>query len=174
MVAAATRSSPSAAVGTKPFPSDVLPCLLPCLLPRLLRLRRARLPNRFQHLFQGFALLLDLDGLPRFPERAVDPICGAESADGVRRFRVHLEAGTGLALIVDPALVIRLLLGTNDFGQLLPVARCFGVALLALGLGCWPSPGAGNGSPALRGMLTYNLLIALFLVASVIESVAFF
>jgi hypothetical protein len=27
-------------------------------------------------------LLFDLDGLPRLAERAVDPICGAESADG--------------------------------------------------------------------------------------------
>jgi hypothetical protein len=78
-------------------------------------------------------------------------------------FATIVEVGTGLALIVDPALVIRLLLGTNDFGQLLPVAQCFGVALLALGLACWPSAAAGNGLPALRGMLTYNLLIALFL-----------
>jgi hypothetical protein len=61
--------------------------------------------------------------------------------------------------------VVTLLLGTNDFGQLLPVARCFGVALLALTLACWPSglSAAGKGSPALRGMLTYNFLIALFL-----------
>jgi len=88
-------------------------------------------------------------------------------------FAAIVEVGTGFALIVDPALVIRLLLGTNDFEQLLPVARCFGVALLALGLACWPSPGAGNGSPALRGMLTYNLLIALFLAyIGVVERVA--
>jgi len=53
---------------------------------------------------------------------------------------------------------------SNDFGLLLPVARCLCVALLALGLACRPSLTAGNGSPALRGRLTYNLLIALFLV----------
>ncbi len=64
-----------------------------------------------------------------------------------------------------PVLVIRLLLGTSEFGQLLPLARCFGVALLALALACWPSAlsAAGKGSPPLQGMLTYNFLIALFL-----------
>jgi hypothetical protein len=81
-------------------------------------------------------------------------------------FSAVVETVTGLALIVAPALVITMLLGTNDFGQLLPVARCFGVALLGLALACWPSglSAAGKGSPALRGMLTYNFMIALFLV----------
>ncbi len=79
-------------------------------------------------------------------------------------FAAVVEVGTGLALIVDPALVIRLLLHTNEFGRLMPLARCFGIALIALGLACWPSrPRAGNGAPALRGMLTYNALIASFL-----------
>jgi hypothetical protein len=83
----------------------------------------------------------------------------------VLAFSAIVEAVTGLALIVAPTLVVKLLLGTNDFGELLPVARCFGVALLALALGCWPSglSAAGKGSPALREMLTYNFLIALFL-----------
>jgi hypothetical protein len=80
-------------------------------------------------------------------------------------FSTIVEVATGFALIGDPALVIRLLLGTSEFGQLLPVARCFGVALLGLALACWPSGlgAAGKGSPALRGMLAYNALIALFL-----------
>jgi hypothetical protein len=78
-------------------------------------------------------------------------------------------------LIVDPSLVIRLLLGTDDFGRLLPVARCFGATLLALGLACWPSVAPGNGSPALRGILTYNSLIALFLASlGVVERVGGF
>jgi hypothetical protein len=92
-----------------------------------------------------------------------------ESSLSVRRntlaFSTIVEVATGLALIVNPALVITLLLGTNDFGQLMPLARCFGVALLGLGLACWPSrlSGVGTGSPALRRMFTYNALIALFL-----------
>jgi hypothetical protein len=83
----------------------------------------------------------------------------------VLAFSAVVETVTGLALIVAPGLVVQLLLGTNDFGQLLPVARCFGVALLGLALACWPSglSAAGKGSPALRGMLAYNFLIALFL-----------
>jgi hypothetical protein len=75
-------------------------------------------------------------------------------------FSVAVEIATGIASIVGPAVVIELLLGTSDFGQLLPVARCFGVALLGLGLACWPArQSAANGSPAVRGMLTYNALL---------------
>jgi hypothetical protein len=83
----------------------------------------------------------------------------------VLAFSAVVETVTGLALIVAPALVITLLLGASEFGQLLPVARCFGVALLALALACWPNglSAAGKGSPALHGMLAYNFLIALFL-----------
>ena len=62
-----------------------------------------------------------------------------------------LEAGTGLALIVAPALVGRLLLGAELAGVAVVIARVAGIALLALGVGCWPGP-------ALLGMLAYNAL----------------
>jgi Ca2+/Na+ antiporter len=79
-------------------------------------------------------------------------------------FAAVVEVGTGLALTVDPAIVVRFLLGAEltDLGTVL--GRCFGIALLALGLACWPGrlPGEG-GSPAFRAMLTYNVLIALYL-----------
>ena len=73
-----------------------------------------------------------------------------------------LEAidGTGLALMFDPALVVALLLGADVSGVGVPLGRCFGIALLALGLACWRSEGA---APALQGMLMYNGLIALYL-----------
>jgi hypothetical protein len=61
------------------------------------------------------------------------------------------EAVTGVALIVVPALVGRLLLGVELAGVSVVVARVAGIALLALGIGCWP------GTP-LCGMLTYNAL----------------
>ena len=61
------------------------------------------------------------------------------------------EAATGLALMVVPSLVGRLLLGTELAGVSVVVARVAGIALLALGVGCWP------GTP-LCGMLTYNAL----------------
>ena len=42
------------------------------------------------------------------------------------------------------------------------LGRCFGIALLALGLACWPGGGAAqSGAPAVRAMLVYNALIAL-------------
>ncbi len=80
-------------------------------------------------------------------------------------FASIVEIGTGLAVIVVPHLVVTLLLGEDVAGVGVAVARCFGVALLALGLACWPS-GANlpADSPAVRGMFVYNALIAVFLV----------
>jgi hypothetical protein len=75
-------------------------------------------------------------------------------------FAAVAEAGTGLVLMIDPAIVIRLLLGAEISGAL--VGRFFGIALIALGLACWPKRGESN-LPALRAMLVYNLLIALYL-----------
>jgi hypothetical protein len=66
------------------------------------------------------------------------------------------EAATGLALLVVPALVGRLLLGEEFTGVTIPVARVAGIALIALGIACWP------GLP-LVGMLTYSAPIALYL-----------
>jgi hypothetical protein len=68
-----------------------------------------------------------------------------------------LEAATGLGLIAVPILVVRLLLGGELSGVSIPVARVTGIALLALGVCCWP------GSTALCGMLTYGALVTLYL-----------
>jgi hypothetical protein len=67
------------------------------------------------------------------------------------------EVATGLALIVVPSLVGRLLFGAEFTGVANPAARVTGIALLALGVGCWP------GSTALCGMLTYGALVTLYL-----------
>jgi hypothetical protein len=48
-----------------------------------------------------------------------------------------IEALTGLALIVVPTLVVRLLLGGESSGAAIPLGRVAGVALLALGVACW-------------------------------------
>ena len=68
------------------------------------------------------------------------------------------EAATGLALIVVPSLVVRLLFGAELTGVAIPVARVTGIALIALGVGCWP------GSTAFCGMLTYGALATLYLL----------
>jgi len=79
-------------------------------------------------------------------------------------FSAVVEVGTGLALIIDPAIVIALLLGTNEPGTGIPLARFLGIALLALGLACWPSgQRVEHGSKPFQGMLIYNLLVAPFL-----------
>jgi len=67
------------------------------------------------------------------------------------------EVATGMALLIVPSLVGRLLFGAEFTGVANPAARVTGIALLALGVGCWP------GSTALCGMLTYGALVTLYL-----------
>jgi len=79
-------------------------------------------------------------------------------------FAAIVEVGTGLALMIVPASVAPLLLGADLSGVGAVLSRCFGIALVALGLACWPRPQrAEDDSPAFRAMLTYNVLIALYL-----------
>ena len=66
------------------------------------------------------------------------------------------EAATGLALLVVPSLVGRLLLGQEPTGVAIPVARVLGIALIALAVACWP------GTP-LVGMLAYSAAVTLYL-----------
>ena len=79
-------------------------------------------------------------------------------------FAAVVEVSTGLVLMIDPAIVVTLLLGAEVSGAGTLLGRCFGIALFALGLACWPSrQRAEGGSPAFRAMLIYNVLIALYL-----------
>ena len=74
------------------------------------------------------------------------------------------EAGTGLALLIVPSLVGRLLLGEELTGIAIPVARVAGIALIALGVACWPGSDADRSpSRALRAMLCYSLFTTLYL-----------
>jgi hypothetical protein len=76
-----------------------------------------------------------------------------------------LEAVTGLALVVAPPVVARLLLGADVAGVGAIVGRVAGCALVALGLACWPfRDAASRPAPALRAMLAYNLLVTCYLV----------
>ena len=72
-------------------------------------------------------------------------------------FAALAEAATGLALMIAPSFVARLLLGTELTGVSLPLARVAGIALIALGVACWP------GATALCGMLTYTVLATVYL-----------
>ena len=53
-------------------------------------------------------------------------------------FAALAEAATGVALIVVPSLVVRLLLGTELSGVAVAVGRVAGISLLSLGVACWP------------------------------------
>ena len=71
------------------------------------------------------------------------------------------ELATGIALIAVPAVVVSLLLAPVTSATVVPVARVAGIALIALGLACWPGRhGAGNA--AFRALLIYNLLVAAY------------
>jgi len=75
-----------------------------------------------------------------------------------------IEAATGLALMIYPPILSRLLLGEDVFGAGIALGRIAGFALLSLGLACWPAikPLERN-TPALRALLLYNLLATLYL-----------
>ena len=66
------------------------------------------------------------------------------------------EAATGVALLIVPSLVVQLLFGAALAGIAITVTRVTGIALIALGVACWP------GTP-LVGMLTYSAAITLYL-----------
>ena len=71
-------------------------------------------------------------------------------------FAAVAEAATGLALLIVPSLVGQLLLGEELTGVAIPVARVAGIALIALGIACWPGP-------PLVGMLIYSAVVTLYL-----------
>jgi hypothetical protein len=71
-------------------------------------------------------------------------------------FAAIAEVATGLALLIVPSLVGQLLLGEELAGIAIPVARVAGIAVIALGIACWP------GTPLL-GMLTYSALVTVYL-----------
>jgi hypothetical protein len=66
------------------------------------------------------------------------------------------EAATGMALLVVPSFVARLLFGEELTGVAIPVARVTGIALLGLSIACWPGP------PRV-GMLTYSAVVTVYL-----------
>src|SRR6476619_6434756 len=71
-------------------------------------------------------------------------------------FAAMAEAATGLALLIVPSLVGQLLFGEQFAGATIAVARVAGIALIALGIACWPGP-------PLAGMLVYSAAVTLYL-----------
>jgi hypothetical protein len=77
---------------------------------------------------------------------------------GALQFAAVGEAITGFALLLVPSIVGQLLLGEALVGVSVPVARVAGLALIGLGLACWPGP------PTL-GMVIYSGSITVYLSA---------
>jgi hypothetical protein len=66
------------------------------------------------------------------------------------------EIATGLALLVVPLYVAKLLLGVELDDAAISIARVAGIALVGLGITCWPGP-------PLIGMLIYSGAVTLYL-----------
>jgi len=66
------------------------------------------------------------------------------------------EAATGVALLLVPSLVAQLLFSAELAGVGTTMARVAGIALIGLGVACWPGP------PRI-GLLTYSVAAALYL-----------
>ena len=78
----------------------------------------------------------------------------------VLKLAAAAEAATGVILVGFPPIVVSLLFGVGVAGFAEVVSRFAGIALIGLGLSCWP--GAAGRSP-LNGMLVYGTLAALYL-----------
>ena len=78
-------------------------------------------------------------------------------------FASVVEVGTGIVVVLVPTLVVKLLLGFEVSADGVLLARCFGIALMALSFACWPGKRVEGSSAPFRGMLIYNAAIALYL-----------
>lgn len=75
------------------------------------------------------------------------------------------EGATGVALILAPGLVVRLLFASELDGTGLSVARVAGMVLFAFALTCWVAARNGEPKAITVGMLVYNLLVGAYFVS---------
>jgi len=90
------------------------------------------------------------------PVRSISPV--KDAARPALALAALGEAATGLALLLAPAIIVRLLLGLDDLtGVAVALARITGISLIGLGLSCW------SRDTRLVGMLTYSVGVTLYL-----------
>ena len=78
------------------------------------------------------------------------------------------EAATGLVLMVFPKPVAQLLFGADAAGVGLVIARVAGMALVALGIACWPRA-RSDASAGRTAMLFYSALATVYLSALAVD-----
>lgn len=83
----------------------------------------------------------------------------ATSIRGLVALATGLEAITGVARMLAPGVLVALLLGGAPADAGIAVGRVAGIALLALGLACWPGCDLRAAS---RGLLVCNLPAAVY------------
>jgi len=74
----------------------------------------------------------------------------------VLAFAAVVEIATGVTLLLAPSLISQWLFAADLVGIAITIARVAGIALIGLGVACWP------GTPLL-GMVTYSVGAALYL-----------
>ena len=83
----------------------------------------------------------------------------------VLRAAAAVEMITGIVLIIYPQWLIKMLFATDGLGAGVAAGRIAGIALLALGVGCWRAvQKAGDLSSAMLALLIYNLLVMLYFI----------
>lgn len=79
------------------------------------------------------------------------------------------ETGMGVVLFAFPAIVVRLLFGSEIGGASVVLSRIAAIALVGLGVACWPRNPARQ---QLYGMLVYSTLVTLYLIGVGIHGAA--
>ena len=74
----------------------------------------------------------------------------------ILRLAALAEAGTGVILLAYPPIVVRLLFDAEIIAAGVLMSRLAGIALVGLGVACWPGP-------PLAGMVTYGVVVTLYL-----------
>jgi hypothetical protein len=83
-----------------------------------------------------------------------------------------LEFATGVAMLVAPSEVVKLLLGNDPSSpQLLVLARITGAALVSIGVSCWSTKNLDAAARAslIRSLLIYNISVPAVLVYAAIN-----
>lgn len=68
------------------------------------------------------------------------------------------EAGTGVILLAYPPIIVRLLFDADIVGAGVFMSRLAGIALIGLGVACWPGP-------PVVGMVAYGVVVTLYLAS---------